>query len=379
MSTGFWLGAIRVGVILVLAAGLAFVVLARLRGDSVAAWQGALLATEFGHWLAVFVLIAGFVCLRIGPASMPALRWSGCVAGVGLAILLMAPAWQALRMGQGISVARLYLPWQGPDVSEVVVQEKIYREADDRGPALKMVICRPKEARLENARLPWVLSIHGGGWNQGKPDDFLAWDRELASHGYVVAMPAYRLAPNHRWPAQRDDIRDAVAWMRERANEFGIDPDRLTLLGRSAGGQIATACAFGAPEIAAPRCVAFYAPHDLIFARQYARPDDLLDSLKLLRDYLGGDPEVAAEVYRSGSAFQLVTASSPRTLLIHGERDTLVWVEQSRRLAARMKESDGRGLYYELPWATHACDYFPWTPGGQFTMNATLRFLEEED
>ncbi|MCB1090131.1 MAG: alpha/beta hydrolase [Verrucomicrobiae bacterium] len=378
-SGGIWLVAARLGLGAILIAGIVCVALARWRGDSIAAWQGALLATEFGHWLAILALMAGLIWHGLGPASKPAIRWSGCFVGIGLALMLASPAWKASRMGQGISVVRLFLPWLGPDLKDVTIEEEVYREADDRGPALKLVICMPKEAKLKGARLPWVLSIHGGGWNDGKPEDFIGWDRELASHGYVVAMPAYRLAPSHRWPDQRDDIRDAAAWMRERSVEYGIDPKMLTILGRSAGGQIATACALGVPEIAARGCVALYAPHDLVFARKYARSDDLLDSLKLLRDYLGGDPETAGEAYHSGSAIRLVTADSPRTLLIHGERDTLVWVEQSRRFASRMRDATAPVSYHELPWATHAFDYFPWSPGGQVTMMATLRFLGEGD
>ena len=226
--------------------------------------------------------------------------------------------------------------------------------------------------------MPWVVGVHGGGWNGGEPGEFLAWDRELASHGFVVFLPSYRLAPRHQWPAPREDLVDVIRWVRERAGEFGIDPGDLNLLGRSAGGQIATATAFGEADLEVRRCLAFYAPHDMFFARRYAREDDVLDSRKLLRDYLGGDPEENEERYRSASAIELVTPEAPPTLLIHGTRDSLVWVEQSRRLASRMKEAGATVKFVELPWATHACDYFPFTPGGQVAMDQTLRWLRSE-
>lgn len=344
------------------------------RGDSLIQWQLTLLATEFGHYLAILALLAGisafFVEIPPGPV-----RAGFTIVGVSLAVLLLWPTWQAVGRVEGFSISRLFLPWTGPDTASVSVERHVFREGGEEGGPLELIVCLPPDAREAGARLPWVVSIHGGGWSDGKPDEFLHWDRELASHGFVVVMPAYRLAPEHHWPSQRDDIREAVGWMRTRAEEFGIDPEDLTLLGRSAGGQIASATAFGLPGLGVRRCVAFYAPHDMFFARKYARPDDVLDSLKLLRDYLGGDPEEKREVYHSASAIELVTSEVPPTLLIHGTRDTLVWVKQSRRLAAEMESENAPVTFLELPWATHACDYFPFSPGGQVAMRTTLSFL----
>lgn len=376
MSNG-WGVLVRIVSFLGLALLLAGVVVARRKGGSIGEWQVSLLVTELGHFLALgALLLAGVFFFGLGGMPHPAVRWGGGLAGLLLAGFLWQPAWQASRIADGFSVARLYLPGWGNQIDSVTVEEHVYREGDGEGPPLKLIICRPKGEAAED--LPWVVSIHGGGWNSGRPDEFLRWDRELASHGFVVVMPEYRLAPENQWPSPREDIRKAINWMRARSGQFGIDPDDLSLLGRSAGGQIASATAFGMPDLNVRRCVAFYAPHDMFFARKYARADDVLDSLKLLREYLGGEPEDMEEIYESASAISLVSPQVPPTLLIHGTRDTLVWVKQSRRLTAKMEAESAPVRFHELPWATHACDYFPFSPGGQVTMQATIEFLESE-
>ncbi|MCB1076640.1 MAG: hypothetical protein KDM64_02330 [Verrucomicrobiae bacterium] len=91
-SGGIWLVAARLGLGAILIAGIVCVALARWRGDSIAAWQGALLATEFGHWLAILALMAGLCWHGLGPESKPVIRWSGCFVGIGLALMLASPA-----------------------------------------------------------------------------------------------------------------------------------------------------------------------------------------------------------------------------------------------------------------------------------------------
>ncbi|MEY5009734.1 MAG: hypothetical protein RLZZ253_873, partial [Verrucomicrobiota bacterium] len=133
--------------------------------------------------------------------------------------------------------------------------------------------------------------------------------------------------------------------------------------------------AYGLGHPAIRGVIAFYAPADLFFARQFARSDDVLNSLKLLRDYLGGDPEQVPEAYRSSSAIGLATPKSPPTLLLHGTRDELVWVLQSRRLHAHLQKIGAQSHFLELPWATHAFDFNPHGPGGQISTWAVEGFL----
>ena len=101
----------------------------------------------------------------------------------------------------------------------------------------------------------------------------------------------------------------------------------------------------------------------------------MLSSLNLPRDFLGGDPEEVPDAYRSSSAIALANPQSPPTLLLHGSRDELVWVLQSRRLHAHLQKIGAQSHFLELPWATHAFDFNPHGPGGQISTWAVEGFL----
>jgi len=220
-----------------------------------------------------------------------------------------------------------------------------------------------------------VVVIHGGGWDSGDRRQLPGLNHWLARQGYAVAAVSYRLAPAHPWPAQREDMLAALAWLKAHADRLGLDPARLVLLGRSAGGQIATAVGYlGDPAVRG--VIALYAPHDMRFAWSVSRPDDALNSLRLMRQYLGGPPEAREAIYDSASGQLLVKAGrTPPTLLVHGTIDTLVWVRHSRRLAARLAEAGVPHLLLELPWATHALEAHAGGPGGQLTTHALEHFL----
>jgi acetyl esterase/lipase len=161
----------------------------------------------------------------------------------------------------------------------------------------------------------------------------------------------------------------------EHAAELHLDPERFVLLGRSAGGQIAEAVAYGAPRPAIRGCIAFYCPADMNYAYEFGRADDILNSLQLLRHYLGGTPAEARENYDSASGILLANHESPPTLLLHGRIDPLVWYRQSERLAARLTTVGAPHYFVQLPWATHAFDYNFRGPGGQISTYAVEVFL----
>ena len=89
--------------------------------------------------------------------------------------------------------------------------------------------------------MPGVLVIHGGSWQSGDNTDFMALNAYLAARDYIVVSINYRLAPKWKFPAGRDDVLSAIAYLKVYGHEFGLDPTRLALLGRSAGGQLRAA------------------------------------------------------------------------------------------------------------------------------------------
>ncbi len=351
-------------------------------------WKLAVAVGEYGYWLALLPLGVGVSAyfatdggVRLAAVSLSVLAASLLLRPVFLAAKLAKklPAQLNAAFGHGANLsepafdpARLY--WHGEPPRARMNTEVFSQPA---GIELKVDFYTAPFAGDTTRRPPCLVMIHGGGWDGGDRAQLPDWNHRLAARGCAVAAISYRLAPRWIWPAQRDDVLAALAWLKANANRLGIDPTRLVLLGRSAGGQIATAVAYGANDPAIRGVVAFYAPHDMKFAWSVSREDDALNSVKLMRQYFGGPPDTPARaaLYESASGQLLARAGSPPTLLLHGLPDTLAWHRHSERLAARLQELGVKHCYLSLPWATHGFDYNPDGPGGQLAGYALRRFL----
>jgi acetyl esterase/lipase len=359
---------------------LAFLVLGLLTVYPVpdwAPWKLGVLAGEFGHWLAgpAFALAAFAWFARAGAGL-----WAAATLAPALVacVLLLKPAWQAWRLGAELP-ARLTAAF-GPQV----VTRAAFAPAAlfERDPALVPV--RTLEAApglpldfyaAPRAAAPCVVMIHGGGWESGDRTQLAPVNHAIARLGYAVAAISYRLAPQHRWPAPREDVLAAIAYLKSRGAELGIDPARLVIFGRSAGGQIAQVVAYAAGDPAVRGLVALYAPSDLVFGYASAHEDDAIQSPALMRRFLGGTPETVRANYESASALNFVTPRSPPTLLVHGANDRLTWDRHSERLAARLTEARVPHAYVALPWATHGFEFNLHGPSGQLTTFALEWFL----
>jgi acetyl esterase/lipase len=220
-----------------------------------------------------------------------------------------------------------------------------------------------------------VVVVHGGAWQRGDPSQLAPLNHYLAARGYQVAAISYRLSPAHPFPAAHDDVLAALAYLKKHAADLGLDPTRLALLGRSAGGQLALLAAYTAADPAIRGVVAFYAPTDMRYG--YANPANprVIDSRGVLEAYLGGGPDLASAAYDAASPVDFVGPATPPTLLIHGGRDELVSPRQSERLAERLARAGRPHLLLRLPWATHGCDFNFGGPSGQLSTYAVERFL----
>jgi acetyl esterase/lipase len=109
------------------------------------------------------------------------------------------------------------------------------------GGAIRVLVTTPIEGRRPR---PGVLWIHGGGYILGSPQmEAFGTGRLARDLGVVTVSPDYRLAPEHPFPAALDDCMTTLEWMRAHAEELGIDPDRIAVVGASAGGGLAAAVA----------------------------------------------------------------------------------------------------------------------------------------
>ncbi len=360
---------------------LCFASLAFLPAPHVFVWQLKLVATELGHWMVIAPLsvIAGsrlrsrldiitttiaVLAAALFLSSSVRAAWYASTAATIIDAEFPVPT---DRNGCPFSIRRL---WTFRTPTAVGVQTFDFAMNDD-GP-LKMDFFPAQDRR----DAPCVVVIPGGGWDTCDRGGFAEMHRHLAQRGYAVASMDYRLAPRWKWPAQKEDVLSAVAYLRARSAELGIDSERFVLMGRSAGAQIAGAVAASGehPEIVG--CIMFYGPADMHFAAKYADPSDILDSDKLLRQFLGGMPAQFASSYDTASAYALASSRTPPTLLLHGETDELVWVRQSERYADRLLGLHVRHAFLRIPWATHGFDYVFNGPGGQLADWSVGRFLD---
>ena len=354
-------------------------------------WKPAVVATEWGHVVAVFplLLLVWSLSARGGGGSG---RWITVGLSAAASLLLLSSLGRALSYGKEAE-ARLADAFPGvplpalpgaPARSAPVVlgdllwasfpkvtpTRHLYREID--GDSLYLDLYQREDAPRPQ---PIVVVIHGGSWNSGDSTQ-LAWlNSYLAARGLTVAAINYRLAPRHIFPAQRDDALAALAWLKENASRLGLDASRVAFLGRSAGGQLALLAAYTAHDPAVRAAVALYAPSDLNWSWEHPTNPLVLDTPKTLREYLGGTPAEVKAQFDAASAIDFIAPGSPMTLLIHGTRDELVLVEQSRRVERRLAEESVPHVLLELPWATHGCDANPAGPGGQITTWAVERVL----
>jgi acetyl esterase/lipase len=228
---------------------------------------------------------------------------------------------------------------------------------------------------LNSGKYPGVIQVYGGAWRSGNPNNDEQFSHYLASRGYVVVAIDYRHAPQHRFPAQLADVKMAIEYVRSHAQDWEIDPERLGIIGRSAGGHLATLAAYQPEAEPLQAVVSYYGPVDLTAG--YADPPvpDPIDSRQVMRDFLGGTPADLPELYKQASPGQLVTRRLPPTLLVYGGQDHLVELRFGRKLANNLQSFGTPTVFIEIPWASHAFDAIFNGTSNQLALYYTERFL----
>jgi acetyl esterase/lipase len=228
-------------------------------------------------------------------------------------------------------------------------------------------------------RRPCVIVVHGGSWRGGNSQQLPELNSELARQGFQVASINYRLAPKYKSPAPVEDIADALDFLKKNSYELKIDTNNFILLGRSAGAQLALVAAYTLPTDNIRGVVNFYGPTDMI--RGYENPANpyIMDSRKVLEDFLGGPYSKVPQNYVSSSPVEIVSRSrrSVPTLIIHGRNDALVAFEHGERLQKKLDAAKIPNYLLSLPWATHGCDYTLNGPSGQLTTYAVRYFAKQ--
>jgi acetyl esterase/lipase len=205
---------------------------------------------------------------------------------------------------------------------------------------------------------PCVVCFHGGAWRMGSRTDLSRPDRDasgsitpsvierLAANGYVAATVSYRLAPRHKFPAQIEDAKTAVRFLRANARRFGIDSDRFAAMGFSAGGHLSLLLGMAdrsaglegtdyPDQSSRVQCVVdYFGPADLSL---YAATSGLEDIYMV--PFLGKECKTDPEVYRRASPMSYVSKDAPPILILHGTADIVVPIIHSERLQKKLAEA----------------------------------------
>jgi acetyl esterase/lipase len=229
----------------------------------------------------------------------------------------------------------------------------------------------------DRANRPAVLAIHGGAWRGGDKAWGEQFAEELCPFGYVVFSINYRLAgrPGGTWPAQIEDVRKALKYIRANAARFRVDPDRIAALGMSAGGHLATMVALrddpAGPEGRVTVAVNLDGEHDMTMPPGQVMAD--FDAI--LTSVMGHGPPWSAAELRDIST---VTFARPDVslLTVHGAGDENVYVAQGERITAALRSHGATAELIRLDGEAGECHEDCWkVPRARTAMH---RFLDRE-
>ncbi len=285
--------------------------------------------------------------------------------------------------------------WKSGDENRI--EKETFAFADVGGQTLELDVYSPPDDIQKNGA--GVVVVHGGSWNAGGRGDFPAWNFWLAANGYTVFDIDYRLAPQPNYLTATGDVKCAVLWIKRHAPTFEISPDKIVLLGRSAGAHLALLAAYSANDARIPpscpnaettenapadekvrAVVSFYAPVDLIWSFDNPANERVIDGKKTLAQFIGGNPHESGEMrdrFLLASPDSHVNGKTPPTFLIHGGEDQLVRSENMDLLGERLKQANAPHKTLFMSYAQHGFDFNFNGWGAQIVQLVLLDFLRE--
>jgi acetyl esterase/lipase len=334
------------------------------------------------------VLAAVLTLVGMGPGTR--LVAAGAILlCLGAVVVGLIPLAQALRLA---SEQRVDLDFDrylraGADTEGPIAATRTVTYTTVQGRPLGLDVYLPAGTPAQPTRA--IVVAHGGGWSAGDKGDASRASQWLASRGFTIFDVEYRTAPQPNWRTATGDVKCAIGWIKQHAvtADWNVDPRKITLLGRSAGGHLALLAAYApadprlpascadAGDTSVESVVAFYAPTDLVWGYAHPARPRVYDSSQKLRQFIGGPPETTGDLYRMLSPTERVTAGSPRTLLIHGGRDQFIGRQHVDLLTEKLNAA---GVRYEtliIPYAQHGFDFLFGGFSGQIAEAVILRFL----
>lgn len=225
-----------------------------------------------------------------------------------------------------------------------VEKDLVYTKAGDV--ELKLDAYLPED---DEETRPAILVVHGGAWRSGSKSQLAFYAAALARRGYSAFAINYRLAPEFQFPAQIEDCRAAVRWIKGNAEKYSVDIKRVGAIGYSAGGHLVTLLACTShderhKETAVQAVVAGGAPCDFRQTPELARG---------LSFWLGGSRKDVPKIYRTASPAAFVSESAPPMFFFHGEEDRLVKPDSPRAMVTALKAEKVEASLHIVPEGGH--------------------------
>lgn len=210
---------------------------------------------------------------------------------------------------------------------------------------------------------PAVIVVHGGGWVNGNKQSYVQplFD-PLTKGGFSWFTIDYRLAPQYRYPAAVEDVEAAIRYVRANAKRYKVDPDKIAIMGESAGGHLVSLVgARSKPDTKVAAVVSFYGVHDFE-AREVpkGKPTEPVEKFLGVTDL---SPK-SLKIMREASPLTYVKAGMPPYLLIHGTKDAQVPYEQSPMMCDKIKQAGASCELFTVPDAPHGVG--PWEKVPEF-------------
>jgi acetyl esterase/lipase len=227
-----------------------------------------------------------------------------------------------------------------------------------------------KSSAQKGQKGPFIVYIHGGAWRSGTRDEMPL--KSLVAEGYWAASVDYRLSPQARFPAQVHDIKSAIRFLRASQDKLQIDASRIVVAGSSAGGHLAALAGVtdGVADLEGTvgghldqsskvqGIISFFGAADLTTILAQSTPHGLSVRVPALDLLLGGDPETAPELARLASPVFHVDRSDPPLLLLHGDQDLQMPINQSHELEGAYRAAGLRVKFEVVHGAGHGGKQF---------------------
>ena len=373
----------------------AFVPVRRIPALFVPSFFGSWLTAELAVHHIVWQAIATVLFVQLGALS----QWPGLVgmavtvaSWLGLLVLFhdgrrthhvfddALEGLDAPHETRRLPLSQLVMPFRFRRRGVQVVRDVVYRKVSGR--RLRLDVAMPE---APGTMRPAIMQIHGGAWIIGdKREQGWPLIGHLAANGWVCFNVNYRLSPAATWPDHLNDLKYALKWIREHADDYGIDPDFVAVTGGSAGGHLTAMMAltandpeyqpgFEAADTSVQAAVPVYGVYDFTnrLGTMLARFRNQMLEPMIMKAFYDEEPDE----FRRASPIDRVHADAPPFLIVHGDRDTLAPVEDARHFYDELRRiSRAPVMYAELRGAQHAFDVFA-SPRTARMLDGTLRFL----